>query len=42
VAAAQTTAGLQMWAFDSNSGTWKLAYTLQKGLALGIPYSVPN
>ena len=42
VAAAQTTAGLQKWVFDSNSGTWKLAYTLQKGLALGIPYSVPN
>ena len=42
VAAAQTTAGLQKWIFDSNSGAWKLAYTLQKGLALGIPYSVPN
>jgi len=42
VAAAQTTAGLQKWIFDSNSGVWKLVYTLQKGLALGIPYIVPD
>jgi len=27
-AAAQTTAGLQKWTFDSGSGQWKLAYTL--------------
>ena len=37
-AAAQTTAGLQKWVF--NGSTWTLAYTLQKGLALGTPYTV--
>ena len=42
VAAAQTTAGLQKWIFDSVTQTWNLAYTLQNGLALGIPYSVPR
>jgi hypothetical protein len=41
-AAAQTTAGLQKWVFDSASGRWKLAYTLSSGLALGQPYSVPG
>ncbi len=40
-AAAQTTAGLQKWILDS-SGTWKLAYTLNAGLELGVPYIVPN
>jgi hypothetical protein len=39
-AAAQTTAGLQKWVFDSTSGQWKLAYTLQTGLQLGVPYTV--
>ena len=39
-AAAQTTAGLQKWTFDSTSKTWKLAYTLQSGLKLGVPYTV--
>ncbi|MBV9507531.1 MAG: hypothetical protein JO323_21260 [Acidobacteriia bacterium] len=39
-AAAQTTAGLQKWIFAS--GTWTLAYTLQAGLNLGAPYTVPN
>ena len=39
-AAAQTTAGLQKWVFDGT--TWKLAYTLQAGLNLGAPYSVPG
>ena len=39
-AAAQTTAGLQKWIFDSGSGKWKLVYTLQAGLNLGIPYNV--
>ena len=39
-AAAQTTAGLQKWGFDGT--TWKLAYTLQAGLNLGAPYSVPG
>jgi hypothetical protein len=38
-AAAQTTAGLQKWVFSS--GAWTLAYTLQSGLNLGTPYTVP-
>lgn len=41
-AAAQTTAGLQKWVFDSSTKMWKLAYTLQTGLGLGLPYSIPN
>ena len=41
-AAAQTTAGLQKWVFDSTAGEWKLAYTLQSGLNLGKPYVVPG
>ena len=41
-AAAQTTAGLQKWVFDSSAGEWKLAYTLQAGLNLGRPYTVPG
>ncbi|MBV8452475.1 MAG: hypothetical protein JOZ29_09410 [Deltaproteobacteria bacterium] len=40
VAAGQTTAGLQKWKFNSRKGTWRLAYTLQKGLNLGVPYTV--
>jgi hypothetical protein len=39
-AAAQTTAGLQKWVFDSSAGEWKLAYTLQAALNLGQPYTV--
>ena len=39
-AAAQTSAGLQKWVFDANSGQWQLAYTLQTGLDLGVPYTV--
>ena len=39
-AAAQTTAGLQKWIFDSGAGQWKLAYTLTKGLGLGVAYTV--
>ena len=42
VAAAQTKAGLQKWVFDSSAGEWKLAYTLQSGLDLGQPYTVPG
>jgi hypothetical protein len=42
VAAAQTTAGLQKWIFNSGTQTWNLAYTLRNGLALGIPYDVPD
>ena len=41
-AAAQTLAGLEKWVFDSSSKTWKLAYTLQNGLDLGTPYTVPG
>jgi hypothetical protein len=39
-AAAQTTAGLQKWVFNSSTNTWNLAYTLQTGLGLGVPYPV--
>jgi hypothetical protein len=39
-AAASTTAGLQKWVFDATLGQWQLAYTLQKGLNLGAPYTV--
>ena len=39
-AAAQTTAGLQKWVFNSTAGAWQLAYTLQSGLNLGQPYTV--
>jgi len=34
------TAGLQKWKFDGTK--WNLIYTLQAGLNLGQPYSVPN
>ena len=40
-AAAQTTAGLQKWIFNTTTKTWSLAYTLQNGLLLGVP-SAPN
>jgi hypothetical protein len=36
----QTTAGLQKWIFDSGTGQWNLAYVLQSGLQLGVPYTV--
>ena len=39
-AAAQTTAGLQKWVYNSSSKTWALAYTLQTGLELGQAYTV--
>ncbi|MBR1086501.1 hypothetical protein JQ621_03330 [Bradyrhizobium manausense] len=41
-AAAQTGAGLQKWVFDDTANTWKLSYTLQAGLDLGVPYIVRN
>jgi hypothetical protein len=41
-AADQAFAGLQKWVFDSSAGEWKLAYTLQAGLNLGRPYTVPG
>ena len=34
------TAGLQKWTFDGSK--WNLAYTLQNGLNLGIPYAVAD
>jgi hypothetical protein len=39
-AAAQTTAGLQKWVLNTTTKTWSLAYTLQAGLNLGVPYTV--
>jgi hypothetical protein len=39
-AAAQTTAGLQKWVFNSATGAWALAYTLTNGLVLGQAYNV--
>jgi uncharacterized protein (TIGR03437 family) len=33
-------AGLQKWSLVG--GTWQLDYVLQKGLNLGVPYTVPN
>lgn len=39
-AAAQTTAGLQKWIFNSATQQWELKYTLKQGLNLGIPYVV--
>ncbi len=39
-AAAQTTAGLQKWVFNSTTNTWNLAYTLTSGLQLGAPYII--
>ena len=41
-AAASTTAGLQKWVFDTSTQQWNLAYTLQSGLNLGTPYTVPG
>jgi hypothetical protein len=38
-AAASTTAGIQKWTF--NGTIWSLAYTVQAGLNLGQPYTVP-
>ncbi|MDQ2724812.1 MAG: hypothetical protein M3Y36_04875, partial [Actinomycetota bacterium] len=39
-AAASTMAGLEKWVFNSTTGQWNLAYTLQSGLHLGQPYTV--
>jgi hypothetical protein len=41
-ATAQTGAGIQKWVFNSTTKTWSLAYTLQAGLELGIPYTVAH
>jgi hypothetical protein len=37
---AQTTAGVQKWVLVN--GAWKMAYVLDKGLKIGIPYEVDN
>ena len=41
-AAAQTDAGIQKWTFNSSTKTWSLAYVLQTGLELGVPYTINN
>jgi hypothetical protein len=41
-AAAQTAAGIQKWVFNSATNTWNLAYTLQTGLELGVPYMIAH
>ncbi len=38
--ASQATAGVQKWLF--NGTTWQLAYVLNSGLNIGVPYSVPG
>ena len=35
-------AGLEKWVFNSATSSWKLAYTLQNGLGLGVQYTVPG
>ena len=39
-AAAQTTAGLQKWTYNSKTKSWSLAYVLTNGLNIGTPYTV--
>jgi hypothetical protein len=39
-AANNNLAGLEKWVFDDTTQQWNLAYTLQAGLNLGIPYTV--
>jgi hypothetical protein len=41
-AASQATAGLQKWTLDEATSTWHLAYILQNGLNIGVPYTVPT
>ncbi len=41
-AAGNALSGLQKWIFDSGSGQWNRAYTLQAGLQLGMPYTITN
>jgi len=38
--ASQATAGVQKWVLVN--GSWQLAYVLQDGLEIGIPYDVPD
>ena len=39
-AASQATAGVQKWI--QVNGSWRMAYVLQNGLDIGVPYSVAN
>ena len=39
-AAAQTKAGLQKWVLNATTKTWNLAYVIENGLGIGIPYTV--
>jgi hypothetical protein len=41
-AASQTLAGLQKWTFNTTTQSWQYDYTLQAGLNLGQPYTVPG
>ena len=41
-AAAQTTAGLQKWIFNSTTQSWEYVYTMQYGLSLGLPYPLAD
>ena len=41
-AANQKTAGLQKWVRNPQTGVWSLAYTIQAGLKLGVPQTIPN
>ena len=41
-AAKQKTAGLQKWVFNDTTSTWNLAYTIQSGLKLGVPQTIPG
>src|ERR1035441_4750691 len=38
-AGSTNTGGLQKWIFNAGTQMWQLAYTLQTGLNLGIPYT---
>jgi hypothetical protein len=38
----QYPAGLQKWVFNQSTQQWNLAYTLENGLNLGQPYTVPG
>ncbi len=38
-AASDANAGLEKWVFNPTAQSWQLAYTLQAGLSLGVPYT---
>jgi hypothetical protein len=38
--AANPTAGIEKWVYDSTAKQWNYAYTIQNGLDLGTPYTV--